>query len=444
MENMMKKLCTCLLALLFVLGSCAIAEGPVLLWEASNIEELSNPAPAVIVYEYGKGYGLMTLDGQEILPIQYNRITNSYCQTGYYIAVSGEGVNCSSLIDQTGKILTEEGYGDIQMLSDKWVVALKLVLTTDEQYDYWAFGSSDHFNVERCDIIYLPTGSKVATLTREQYHSATAFGDYLLLRDRNDAVQLYDAQFQPVESAFTAYYQSEFYITDKGEERDLIVSRITGETIAQGYEYIEDTFSGKIISVSIDGSIGLIDSTGAVLLPCEYEEISDSNSRYLTLERDGLVGLYDLDTLQIILPCEYDSFLDPSYEAVCYNGYFLVMKDDKFGYANETGITCPVEYTESEATLLGSSFVIQNEDDSFTLVAADGVVTPLPGVTTVHDTINNSFGHYIILQNADGLWGVVDWHGNTVVDYSLESAYDVDFIDKTHLVIDSNYMYVIK
>lgn len=433
------------LILAMTLLPAAHAETAELLWEGKSLDTLSESAPAVTVYEYGKGYGLMTLDGQEILPIQYSRITNSKCAEGYYIAVSGEDMNCAALYDQSGKALTDDLYGDIEMLSDKWAVAIKLVVTTDEKYDYWAFGSSDHYNVDACDVIYVPAGGKIATLTRDQYQSAAAFGDYLLVLDRTGAVQLYDSQFQPVESDFTATYQDEFHHTDKGLSRNLIVSRITGETIATGYEDIGDVYSGKYIAVEGEEGVGLIDSTGAVLLPCEYEDIDESgNPRYLELEKDGLIGLYDLETKQIVLPCEYNSFLDPEYETMCYNGYFIVEKDGKFGYANETGVTCPVEYTEDDVALLGSSFVITNEDGTFTLVSADGVTTPLTGIKAVDTNDNASLGHYIVVQNSEDLWGIVDWHGNVVVEPCLRYYYDFAFVDRTHLIVDEDYMYVIK
>lgn len=443
---MKKTLCTLLAALLLsvMLIPAACAESIELLWEGKTLSTLSESASAVTVYEYGKGYGLMTLDGQEILPMQYNRISNSKCTEGFYVANSGEDMNGNTLFDQSGKALTDGLYGDIEMLSDKWVVASKLVLTTDENYDYWAFGSSDHYNIDTCDVIYVPSG-KVATLTRDQYQSATAFGDYLLVLDRSGAVQLYDSQFQPVESAFTASYQDEYYITDKGLSRNLLVSRITGETIATGYEDVNEVFSDIFISVENEDGTGLIDNTGAVLLNCEYDDIDESNNpRYLELEKDGLLGLYDLEACQIVLPCEYDSFLDPDYETMCYNGYFIVEKDGKFGYTNGTAMTYPMEYAEDDVLLMGSSFLIENEDETYTLVAADGVVTPLTGVTEVEDRNNASLGRYILAANAEGLWGILDWHGTWIVEPILNSMFDFDFVDANHIIVDDDYMYVIK
>ena len=443
----MKKIVKLLIALCLVLTllPAALAESYELVFERESMSTLSEPADAVIAYSYdSRCYSLVGLDGQEILPSQYNRITNSGCVKGYYIATSGEEINCAQLFDQTGKAVTAELYGDILMLSDKWALGVKLVLAEGEEYDYWAFGSDDKYNIAAVDVYYLPAAGKAGTLTRAEYMSADAFGDYLRVRAREGGVQLYNARMEKVESAFTATYEDEYYVTDKGLTRNVLLSRITGETIAQGYEDVEGVYAGRFIAVSTEEGTGLIDNTGAVLLPCEYDDVEDSsNPRYLAVEKDDKYGLYDLETLQLILPCEYENILDHDYETLCYNGYFIVVQDGLFGYANETGVTVQPQYDEAEVILLGCSAVVEGEE-GFTLIAADGVVTPLTGIKDVREDDNLSRGKYIVVQNEQGDWGVVDWHGSVIVEPCMSSPYDFEFASAQHMIVDDDYLYIIK
>jgi len=442
----MKKLCSILLALLLVLGSCAMAESPVLLWEDETmyLNTFSNPAGAVSVYSRNN-YGIMTLDGQMLVPLEYAHVSNISCAEGYFILMKGDDINGASLIDRTGALVTSDTYGNIEMLNEDWVIAVKLEVTTDENYDYWAFGSSDHFNLTSADVYHIPSGGKVGTFSRADYRSAIPHGDYLLVRDREGGVQLYDASLAPVDSEFTSYGQNAFYRTNQGLERDLIVSRITGETVARGYSYVNDVYLGKYIDVSNEDDLqGLIDDAGTVLLPCEYDDI-DEDLGYLQLEKNGLIGLYDLEKQSIVVPCEYTALVTPDYDFVNYNGYFLMEKDGMIGFVGEDGIaTTDFSHEQNAMTLLGCTMVAANEDGTFTLVAADGTVTTLTGVQSVDDDTNASLGRYILVENAEGLWGIIDWHGNQVVDYIMDYEYDLVFADMTHLIVDDHYLYEIK
>lgn len=442
----MKKLCSWLLALLLVLSSCAMAEGPVLLWEDEQLylSTFSDPVQAVKTYSSGKS-GIMSLDGQVIVPCEYDNVTTSNCVSGYFIVAKGDDINCASLVDLTGAVITSDTYGNIEMLNEDWVIAVKIEVTTSEDYDYWAFGSSDHFNLTSADVYHIPSGGKVGTFSRADYHSAIPHGDHLLVRNREGGVQLYDTSLTPVDSEFTSYGQNAFYRTSHGLERDLIVSRITGETVARGYSYVNDVYCDKYIDVSNEDDLqGLIDDTGTVLLPCEYDDI-DENLGYLQLEKNGLIGLYDLEKQSIVVPCEYTALVTPDYDYVNYNGYFLMEKDGKIGFVSEDGIaTTDFSHDQNAMTLLGCTMIADNGDGTFTLIAADGIVTALTGVQSVDDDVNASLGRYILVENAEGMWGIIDWHGNQVVDYTMDYYYDLVFVDMTHLIVDDHFLYELK
>ena len=440
-----------LFALLLVLTLClsavATAEEPVLLWEADSISSLSNSSSAVKVYNRRTGYGVYALDGKTLLPCQYTSISDSYCVPGYYVVSIADGVNKEALVNNKNVILTEETYGDIKMINADWFIGFVLEATTKEDYDYRSWGS-EHYLISRCDVYYTGSG-KVGSLSRVQYKDAIAHGDYLLVKDRTGGLQLYDKHLHPVSSAFEYYSNGDYYIQSAGKTT-YVTHRITGERIASGYSDVSnDTFNGEVLEVysSLSGGYGLIDLKGNVLIPCAYGTYINEckDSRYAEVQQQNAYGLSDLEKRTFVIPCEYADILTPDYKTLNYRGYFLVEKDGKLGYVDESGkVTCNITYSKSAMTKLGCTMYAADLDGTYKLVAADGVITPLAGVTEISEYHRSPDGYYLVVKNREGLWGIMDWHGNLIVDYCGQSEYDFDFVDVTHFIFDDKAMYELK
>ena len=69
---------------------------------------------------------------------------------------------------------------------------------------------------------------------------------------------------------------------------------------------------------------------------------------------------------------------------------------------------------------LGATFTYKDGEQQL-LVAGDGTVTNLTekGIVDVRYGETGSEGLFVAVKNADGKCGVIDWHGNTVVDFVL-------------------------
>ena len=100
----------------------------------------------------------------------------------------------------------------------------------------------------------------------------------------------------------------------------------------------------------------------------------------------------------------------------------MVKLDDKVGFVNTDGeVSCPIDYAkDSVDKQLGATFTYKDGEQQL-LVAGDGTVTNLTekGIVDVRYGETGSEGLFVAVKNADGKCGVIDWHGNTVVDFVL-------------------------
>ena len=95
-------------------------------------------------------------------------------------------------------------------------------------------------------------------------------------------------------------------------------------------------------------------------------------------------------------------------------------KAGKFGYVSlETGeVTCPVNY--AAPTIIGLSMIVPDITGELYIIAADGTATP----TTYAEFYEYPSGDGTLLKakTAEEMWGLVDWHGNVVLDFTFDYA----------------------
>ena len=154
------------------------------------------------------------------------------------------------------------------------------------------------------------------------------------------------------------------------------------------------------------------------------------------MEKDGLYGLIDLNGACVV-PCEYDEIERLAFAGdyvYGLGGYACVEKGGKFGYVSlETGeATCPINYVDP--TIVGLSMVAPDITGALYIIAADGTATSTDYVD-VYDSTRGD-GTLLMVQNAEGFWGLVDWHGNVLLDFTFDSSYDVNISeDGTALLV---------
>ena len=436
----MKKLLT-LLALVMALGASACAETAVPLAENlyDDLYFLSDlREDDTVQIQHDSKIGVIALDGTVIIEPQYGSIRLADSDfPGLYVVANENGDNTLSLIDRSNTVLTKELYGVIDIISEDWFLGVVLKKTSGSDYDYSGY-SDTKYKVSRYDVYYRPAGKVVGTLKRDQYARSEAFGEYLLVENDKGKVQLYDKNFKKVSSTFYSAINPEFMVNDQGE----VVSNITGEKIASGYRYIYDITS-EYFRVTTAGTYlyTIIDRSGNELIaPAKYsfgDDYVTDTAVYAEVTLDGLTGLYELRSQTFAVPIEYDKLIDINFGArITSHGYVCVEKDGMLGYVRDGAVTCPVSYAKADMTVLGCSMFSKDASGVYTLVAADGQATVLDGVTELSEYNSDPLGKYIAAKNADGLWGLIDWHGQWVLEATRTYA-DFHFLDATHFYSDT-------
>jgi hypothetical protein len=133
-----------------------------------------------------------------------------------------------------------------------------------------------------------------------------------------------------------------FIVSNKSETR---IINLENKTILSGYKSIQSIFNDPLkFIVQKDKKFGIIDINHKIILPLEYDEISNwteygpEHSKFI--KKNGKIGLIDEKTFKITIPPIYDEFR--------YNfGLIFVKKNNKAGIINEEGkIICDFIYDE--------------------------------------------------------------------------------------------------
>ena len=419
----MKKLLLCLLALMLAVPALAEGDAAITLTPAGSFSSYADFEDdcARVIDTSDEGFeGAFDIQGNALIPCEYGAL-QEYGVSDYYTVQNESGVNMAGVVNAEGTLVVPMEYGDIDFLSDRWAMAVKLEVTDGADYDYEALFGDENYIVTAYDFYDLAAGAMIGTLSRDDLRSAEAFGDYIFVMDHADNVTIYDAAFTAVGSADSLY--DAYASSDEG-----VVYLPTGEVVLPGYRYNSDLGFGLLCVADEDYNYGVVDLEGNIVVPFgEYDYVYEFDlNGYARVEKDSLCGLIDLSG-KCVVPCEYDEIERLAFAGdyvYGLGGYACVEKGGKFGYVSlETGeVTCPINYVDP--TVIGLSMVARDITGALYIIAADGTATSTDYVDVYDSTYGD--GSLLMVQNAEGFWGLVDWHGNVVLDFTFDSSYDVN------------------
>ncbi len=190
---------------------------------------------------------------------------------------------------------------------------------------------------------------------------------------------------------------------------------------------LTETAAG-VSSFCEDGLYGLQDADGGRILEPKYDMIFPFYGGCAKVAEEDFYGLID-EQGDVILEAVYDDILpgccmpaDEMGESIGYNafGYFAVEIDGKIGFVTEDGtVTCEIKYDEEDTEVNGASALLSDAEGNEAILSADGVLTPLEGYQYVSCLLYSSGALYKV-QNEDGYYGVLDWHGGEVLPCEYE------------------------
>ena len=356
--------------------------------------------------------GVFDVQGNELIPCEYVSLSE-YGVSSCYTVQNEDGVNKMGALNAAGELVIPMEYGDIDFLSEKWALGVKLEETDGEPYDYQALFGDENYIVTAYDVYDLTAAALVGTLAREDMNSAVAYGDYLYIEDRSDVISIYDATLTKVgetDSLYDAYESS-----DEG-----VVSLSTGEVVVPGYRFYADLGHGLLAVSNDEYMVGVADLEGNLVADCVYDSIYEYDMLgYARVELEDKYGLIDLEG-NLVVPCEYDGIERLNYGGdyvYAVNGYACVEVADRYGYVALNGeVTCEPNYVTD--TIIGLSMIVPDISGKLCIVAADGTITetdysefaPYPG----------GDGMLLKAKNAEEKWGLIDWHGNVILDFAYD------------------------
>lgn len=444
----MKSLLALMLALALCLSGAALADAEGPLFEARSIYGLDVNVTDCLKYtNYTNGYGIVSVAGEKLSEEAFGAI--SHAGHGYFEVINENGLETHGLVDRNGAELIPMHYSAFQVYSDKWVGAVVVTPTDDEDGDYSSgfFGGGEQYNIDHVDLWYLPENKVAGTLTRDQFKDARAVGqgEYVLVKDRSKGLTLYNAAFEAMDHLFESFDDAEIFIYQPNKlQAAKLYSRVTcqpiSEDVPEGVEtisYTGDYFALRKEVKSLTGSerrYALISADGKMLTDYVLGSVTRiCDDRYVVsniYDRETgrtLYGVYDLEAGKDLLPFAYERIRFIG-DRIGYNGYFLVQCDDKQGFVDAGGnVTCPMDYNENNVEKDYGCCFTWRDGDRLLLVAADGVVTDLTEkgvVDTVYSQDGND-GRFVPVENADDKYAILDWHGNVIVDFVLEGLPEI-------------------
>ena len=425
-----------LLLLLALCLCCSVATAEVSV-EAATVEarslDMNTTSNRFIMQNKNRMYQVVDAD---LTPLsgEYSQIST---QNGQFIIKedSGEG-----LLDSDGTLLIAPVYADINVISDRWAVGIQLEESTAENYDYksWFSDVQKFYLISTVDVYY--RGEKRATLSRMDWDNASAYGDYLIITNREKKYTAYNKDFQKSpfspESSYREYEEDwktgKFTHVGSGQEAFAPECTLTPEEVSQ--------------TVAVNNRKKLVDLQGNVLAELsDYPNMTslDKDSGMVRVkDNSGKLGLVDTDG-RLAVPCEYDEF-DYDFNSAKAMGYLYAVKNGKGGFVNlkngaETGFT----FLESAGKSRAGFIIVEDPREGTILISAEA--GELPGRYKEVDVPYSSAAMLATVTEMDGRIHVIDGFGNDILpdQPEIKDSYNVTISKDGSLVLvrDINRVY---
>lgn len=373
--------------------------------EANNLWYEEN----VLRVKKGEKYGMISLDGKQILPNEYEEIVAvSGVKNAFRIKKDGKYGIC----DNTGKIILIPAYTEITNLGE------------DNKSGYIVRAENGKYGIM----------------------------DY-------SANQVLETKYDEISRA----YGNDMYFVVEGGKKELITKDGTVK-LSEGFDEIRSilkTQDAGVIYVK-DGKFGVMDLTGKVIIPAEYESLKEAKTENLIAKKGGKTGIIDMSQVEKV-PFQYTDIVyyskadiyvaeDENFQTNIVNtnfetkltGILTELNEDK-GYIQirigEESRYYNFKFEQKKDTeiLTSNTLYVSKKDGKYGFVDKEGKVL----VDYQYDdaTEQNAYGFAGIKK--DGKWGSIDSNGKIIQEpiYNLDNYLLVDFIGNWHLGLDLNMNY---
>ena len=354
------------------------------------------------VYKEGK-YGLISIDGKELLNCSYDNI-NALIGNENSIIIEKDGK--VGLVDNSGKNVIDIKYKQIKKLQDDYKNGYIIV---DENGKY---GTVDCAN----NIMLNPNYDEIKSV-----------------------------------------YENGMYVV-KGSKGYNVIDKSGNIITKKEYQDIKEIKNDQII-VKENNKYGVIKTTGEQIIACSYDDIKFVTNDSYIINTNNLCGIINsnnesiLENKYIYIDYIKDAdIIDVSEDGINSNilnnkfetkltgiiseintekGYIKIRVNDEYKYYN-----FKFEEKTNKEVFPNNTIFLDKKDGKYGFVDKDGKII----VDYIYDdaTEQNTYGYASV--NKDGKWGSIDKNGNVVaqIENDLSTNTIIDFIGKWHIMRDTN------
>ena len=396
-----------------------------------EIDSLPYKEGEFLVKKDGK-YGVLNPKGTKMVNIEYDDITGdgyydkNYKNAGYIAGTKSEEGYLYSYLRNDGNVLLKKEYNDIVRINEiedsnnVYLIASKTgkkgLYKNSKQIINCEYQSLEYN--EECQLLIAKRNDKYGIFNLEgkqilpvENSEVSIKGIHILATKDNKQTE-YDLNGNPVNGvkykSISATANEDFFITVNQSNRYGLINKKEVEVIENKYAYLE-YLTGQYFAVySDDNKIGVIDSSGKIVLDMKYDviqKIKASNLVQAILLDSNQVELYTEDIKQVAIQKNASIYLSDSY--------IKLASPDKISYFKLDGTA-----TTSKEIFPTNEMFASVKNGFWGFEDKDGNIK----VERKYDSVTefNEYGFAGI--KLDGKWGVIDKSGNIIVQpiYTIE------------------------
>ena len=376
----------------------------------SSVDENGNLTynPNVLKIQKGGKYGLVNLEGKEILSCEYDEIT-LLPEVENTILISKDGNY--GIVNEEGKIIIEPQYAEIINFGEEANAGF-IVKNTEGKY-----GLVDISNNKVLETKY----DKVQKTHEGDYYVVTESGTQKVIKkDGTESLSTKNEIISILKNTEGVIY--------KTSDNKYGVMNLSGENIIESnYDQLEEAKTGMFIAKR-DNKYGIIDEKNETKLEFNNQSIiyNEKGDFYITEDEN-----YNNKILNNNYETKLEGILTDIDDE---KGYIELKQGEEYKYYN-----FKFEEQKEEDIFTNNTLFVDKKDGKYGLIDKKGKTV----VEYIYDemTRQNEFGYVAVKK--DGKWGVIDRNGKVVQDpiYELDDYLKVDFIGTWYLGKDLNMNY---
>lgn len=354
-------------------------------------------------------YGLIDLQGKEVLPCEYENIT---VIAGIKNSIKVQKDGKYGLVTTEGTTILEPIYNDILNFGDDYKNGY-IVINIDKKY-----GVVDYLGKVLLEAKY----EKVEQIYGKELFVITEASKQKVINAAGE-VQL--------ESGFDSIKQILGYTTKgvvfKTGEKYGVMNTAKEVLINAEYDDLKEIKDGVYIAKKAD-KYGIINTQNETKVDFTYTNISYDEVADLIIAEDEK---YNANIIDSNFEVQLKGILSEINDE---KGYLQIRIDNETKYYN-----FKFEEKDVKDILVTNTLFLSKQDGKYGFVNNKGEVV----VDYIYDdaTEQNEVGYAAVKK--DGKWGSIDINGKVVIEptYNLENNYLIDFVGKWHLGQDINMNY---